>query len=265
MDPDWRRAPLSLSFAATDDLSGVAYTEYDLDGSGYVRGLGLTVADDGIHSLVYRSVDVAGHVEEPRRAIVRIDSTAPITTVSGVEEVHDAPVRLLLTAVDHAGVGALAATEHRVDDGPFKTGPSFLVWSAWLTPLTVSGNGHHVVYFRSRDQAGNVELWQRTSFEIDTVAPATRAGAAVAVNRGRRASFSFRVKEAGGTATASIRIYKGSALRKTIALGRVRANKTQIRSWRCTLPKGTYRWRVFATDAAGNDSVQMTWAKLTVR
>jgi hypothetical protein len=47
-------------------------------------------------------------------------------------------------------------------------------------------------------------------------------------------------------------IKKGSATKKTINLGLVTVNASASRSYKAMLPKGTYRFCVYATDQAGN-------------
>ena len=74
----WHRTAVAVSLAATDSLSGVVHTEYDLDGAGwkpYLRPI--AIGADGVHTLTYRSTDAAGNTEAVRTLVVRIDATAP--------------------------------------------------------------------------------------------------------------------------------------------------------------------------------------------
>jgi hypothetical protein len=82
--PDhWVNHDVTLGFAATPGPSGspVVFTEYSTDGVTWTKGATLSilaVADhsaDGVHSVEYRSVDAAGHVEPVRNCEVRIDTT----------------------------------------------------------------------------------------------------------------------------------------------------------------------------------------------
>ena len=80
----WRRTPVTLSFTATDAGSGVAVTDCRLDGGAWTAQTALTVpadpghADDGVHTVAYRSTDLAGNVEAARTVLVRIDTTGPV-------------------------------------------------------------------------------------------------------------------------------------------------------------------------------------------
>jgi hypothetical protein len=85
-DSRWHHKPVTLRFLATDNPggSGVAYTEYSLnDGVTWVKADSVTIAapadhsNDGIHKVVYRSVDNVGNVEARRICSVRIDTRKP--------------------------------------------------------------------------------------------------------------------------------------------------------------------------------------------
>jgi hypothetical protein len=85
-DERWHSRPVTLHFKATDNPggTGVAYTEYSLnDGAMWTKGNAVTIpapashANDGIHKVVYRSVDNAGNVEARRICVVRIDTRKP--------------------------------------------------------------------------------------------------------------------------------------------------------------------------------------------
>jgi nitrous oxidase accessory protein NosD len=78
-DTAWHQYDTTVYFAAWDKYSGVDHTEYSVDGGGsWLTGSDVTVAapsdgsGDGVFTIWYRSVDVAGNVEEPRSCIVKI-------------------------------------------------------------------------------------------------------------------------------------------------------------------------------------------------
>ncbi len=81
----WHSTPVTLDFTATDGLgSGVAYTEYSLDGgTTWTQGNSVTIAApadhsaDGPHRVLYRSVDNVGNVEPAQTCKVRIDTRSP--------------------------------------------------------------------------------------------------------------------------------------------------------------------------------------------
>ena len=70
-------ASVTLHFTASDSGSGVAYTEYSVNGSGvWTRGPAVTVAEQGVIPVLYRSVDNAGNTEATKTATVKMRGVA---------------------------------------------------------------------------------------------------------------------------------------------------------------------------------------------
>ena len=103
---------------------------------------------------------------------------------------------------------------------------------------------------------------------VDTVAPTTVAKAAKVV-KGKKATLKYQVNDAApnlGTATAVIKIKnKAGKVVKTLKPGSKAVNTLQSASFTCKLAKGTYKFYVTATDAAGNASSNTAVSKLTVK
>jgi hypothetical protein len=79
----WNRTGVQITFVATDDISGVARTEYDLDGTGTAAAGGpLPVTAEGVHGIDYYSIDRSQNVELAKHLDVRIDKTAPEAVIS---------------------------------------------------------------------------------------------------------------------------------------------------------------------------------------
>ncbi len=90
----WYQTPVTVTLSATDDFSGVGKTEYKLSvvtesvyGStlptdGFVAYTGPITLSDGIYTIAYRSVDMAGNVEADQYLQVRMDATAPIVSLN---------------------------------------------------------------------------------------------------------------------------------------------------------------------------------------
>jgi hypothetical protein len=54
-----------ITFTATDNLSGVSKTEYSQNyGATWIVGTEVTVTTSGTHTILYRSIDVAGNREQ---------------------------------------------------------------------------------------------------------------------------------------------------------------------------------------------------------
>jgi len=75
---DWINNAATVTLTADDALSGVAVTYYTLDGGAQQPyNTGITIGTEGIHTLRYWSVDVAGNAEPQKMTQVKIDHTAP--------------------------------------------------------------------------------------------------------------------------------------------------------------------------------------------
>jgi len=136
--------PVQVMLAADDDDgSGVALTEYDLDGSGWQTYTApFTVSADGEHTVQYRSTDVAGNVEAAKSVSFRIDSTPPVVTYTGNAGSYtvDQTVVIHCTATDPSPGSGVASTTCEDVNAPAYTFP--------LGPTTLSAT--------ATDAAGNV-------------------------------------------------------------------------------------------------------------
>ena len=87
--------------------------------------------------------------------------------------------------------------------------------------------------------------------------------------KGRKATLKYQVNDAApnlGTATAVIKIKnRAGKVVKTIKPGAKAVNVLQKATFTCKLAKGTYKFSVTATDAAGNKASNTAVNKLTVR
>ena len=100
----------------------------------------------------------------------------------------------------------------------------------------------------------------------DTKAPTTVAYPA-SVKHGKRVNLRYKVKDPApscGRATVTIKIFKAGKLKKKLALGSHVSNVLHGFRWKCTLAKGRYTIKVYATDAAGNRQSKVGSARLTV-
>ena len=242
----------SVELTATDDSSGVAGIEYDLDGAGWTPYTApLTVETLGDHTVRYRATDAAGNVSEPGSTSFTIaegsgeDTTPPAVTamVHGTTNADGAYVgqaEVMLTSTD-TGSG-VASTEYALDGG---------AWTAYGDPFVVDTAGDHTVAYRATDEAGNVSEPQETTFTVvpgagdDTDAPAVTAG----ITGDQAADWSYRGK-ATVTLTATD---EGSGVAKV-------EYSVDDRAWTgYTSPVvvdsvGGHTVRYRATDAAGNVS-----------
>jgi hypothetical protein len=100
----WSRGGVRLTFHATDEGSGVAFTEAALDETALapLPGLPATldVTGQGEHTVLYRSTDKDGNVEVTRTCTVRIDGERPATSARAARVRRGARVKLRYQVAD---------------------------------------------------------------------------------------------------------------------------------------------------------------------
>ncbi|MCJ8012665.1 discoidin domain-containing protein [Paenibacillus sp. KQZ6P-2] len=77
----WVNEDVTILLDATDSGTGVASTHYIVNDGTEQTGNSVVLSEEGIHTLVYWSVDKAGNVEERHTVTVKIDKTAPTLTI----------------------------------------------------------------------------------------------------------------------------------------------------------------------------------------
>ena len=73
----WSNKDVTVTFAASDNGSGVAGTYYTVDSGAEQQGTSVAITAEGNHTISYWSVDKVGNIESPHTAVVQIDKTAP--------------------------------------------------------------------------------------------------------------------------------------------------------------------------------------------
>ncbi len=156
----WSPGPVTVPFTATDELSGVASTRYRVNGGAETVGSSVTVASEGVTDVEYWSVDECGNAEQPHLVQVRIDKTAPATTITGVPSaVATAEVGVTLAADDAAS--GVRTTYYRLDGGTTK------VYVAGQSRILVAKEGTTTVEYWSVDGVGNTEAVTSALVRID--------------------------------------------------------------------------------------------------
>ena len=96
----WMSGPVTIKLAASDGAgSGVASTEYRLDGGPWTTGDAVRVAGQGAHTLLYRSIDRLGNVEHVNTRTFSIDSKPPVTEALNAVTIprgKHAPIRFVV-------------------------------------------------------------------------------------------------------------------------------------------------------------------------
>jgi hypothetical protein len=198
---------------------------------------------------------------------VTTDLTPPTTAVSGAGTAwHNKPVTLRFVATDNPGGTGVAYTEYSLDDGVTWTKGSSVTIPA---PTDHTNDGIHSVLYRSADNAGNLEKARSCTVRIDTRRPTPIANWRAGVVRGHTASLLYYISDhrpGPSTAAVTIRVRTsaGRLVRKLLASG-VPVDERLVARFVCLLPRGDYRFLVYATDAAGNRQSRVAANELVVR
>lgn len=162
---DWYQGNVTVTFNATDALSGVNATWYLLNETWHLYNDSFVVSQEGRTTITYHSIDNATNREDNNTLLVKIDNTPPVTNVTlegdlGIQGWYRGPVTATLTANDTlSGVDLIY---YKVNDGD---------WDEYDDGVTVSSNGNNTLYFYAVDNVSNEEEIQNITFRIDTQAP----------------------------------------------------------------------------------------------
>jgi C1A family cysteine protease len=175
-DAAWHNAPVTLAFASTDpgsgagSGSGVAYTEFDVNGQGWQQGNAVTIqapadhSTDGVYTVLYRSIDNAGNVEPFHTCKARIDTLGPRCTAANVSVKRNHTCKLLFTVADNVSpqvtctvviTGKSGAVKKRWSWGYAKVTPKGYWWSTGYKCTLAKGTYSIRVY--GNDLARNTQ------------------------------------------------------------------------------------------------------------
>jgi len=148
----WYISSVTITLTATDDVSGVDYTEYNLDSTGWTLYTSpFTVSEDMTHIIQYYSVDTLGNTETMKSTDLKIDQEPPMTThvISGDIGKNDwyrNIDNIIFAAIDNTS--EVAHTYYKFDSG---------VWTEYTTPFIITTDGVCTFEYYSIDNAGNQE------------------------------------------------------------------------------------------------------------
>jgi hypothetical protein len=225
------------------------------------------VSGNGSHTIVFRSSDAIGNTEPDQTATVKIESSVPVTTDDSdpgyVWFNHDVTVHFTATDAD-SGVDY---TEYSLDGTTWVQATEVTILSDSLAHTT---DGEHVILYRSADKLGHLESVKSCTVRIDTQGPATKALARASVRKGHTATLKYRVDEqpfpSGATATVTIKIKnRAGKIVKTLNPGIQTVNTDLKARFKCKLKVGSYRFWIYAVDAAGNPQATIGKGYLKVR
>ena len=181
----WYTEPVEVTLDAADETggSGLQRIQYRLNGgvAQDYAGAPIEIDDDGAFTFEYRAIDKAGNAEGFKAVPIKVDQTAPDTSVNvepsaprGPTLWDDRPATVTISARDGDGSG-IALTEIHLGDGN---------WQPYAAPINLGTDGRYELHVRSSDVAGNDEAEQVVSVGIDQTAPTSTAQLTSAEPRG---------------------------------------------------------------------------------
>lgn len=170
----WSNQPVEIGLHARDNWggSGVASISYSATGAGAMDQESVTGAQaqfeitaQGVTNVIYSATDYANNVSTPHTAVVKIDTTPPVVTVSAnpavLEPQEGMPAAVTISGTitdDLSGVAAAAYSVSGFDGQRLSAGPIRLrrdgSYSVTI-PLPVQGQRELTVEVVATDAAGN--------------------------------------------------------------------------------------------------------------
>lgn len=176
----WYVHPVTLTLSAADSMSGVAKTEYSLDGGDTWQSYStpVTLSQEGKYTVSYRSTDNAGNIEQPKTISFNLDTIAPTITVTGLVygtfSDADSIVPVITVNDGLSGVDA-SKTTMTLDTYGLQQGKSI--------PLYTLPLGSHALIVTASDLAGNASS-QTVLFQTTTSVDALKALVTYFANNG---------------------------------------------------------------------------------
>ncbi len=194
---------VSLNVTLADNFKGEKYTIHvtrkDANGStaydaDYDTGkwastsktIPLTFTEEGDYEITVSATDKAGNVATTQTTSFRIDKTAPVLSITGVEDSQTESCTATLTMTEAFGFtygttslssDSITATITKKVDGSSETtiatlnASNFTGSSPYTTTYTFSEDGEYTITFSATDLAGNTATTVSKTFIVDKTAP----------------------------------------------------------------------------------------------
>ncbi len=170
-DNVWVNSDAHIILNATDIGSGILWTKYCIDNNNAcvpnIDQKLIDVVDEGAYYIKYHSSDNAGNIENIKEIIVKLDKTAPSTSLSltgqlGRNEWYISNVNAVTTASDSlSGVADSYICSNQNNNCTPTSGNSIIITT----------EGDNFVKYYSTDNAGNVESTNTDLIKIDKTDP----------------------------------------------------------------------------------------------
>jgi hypothetical protein len=161
--------PISFSVLDKSD-EGIESAYYNIDGGTWTQYLvPFYVPSEGPHTIYYNSTDLLGGAEPTKSFDLVVDNTPPSSSViigtpnyTGADIWIAPSTTLTITSVD--SLCGLSSLEYELDGSG---------WQPYIVPITVPGEGMHILLYRGIDNLGNTEDPGSLIFGVDATAPST--------------------------------------------------------------------------------------------
>ena len=240
--------PLEMRFSTDGGATWSAWVSY-------AATTPLTLpAGDGAKTVQAQYRDAAGNVATLSATIeltsTPSDTTPPTVTASGVVDgrFYDRAVSVTLSASDNPGGSGVASVTYSLD-GIQQTA----LGASTTVSVPASPNGHHTLTYWATDEAANSCTQETLLFTIDTVGPVTCASA-TSGRVGCALSLRYEATDNLSPLVVQLRLVVLNSHGEAINTLRIASRK--VGTWYTARwtpkAKGLYRYRIYATDEAGN-------------
>ena len=246
----WSNTNVTINLSATDNLSGVAVTHYQVDGGATQTGTTAVFNTDGKHTLVFWSVDDAGNTEDktaPGNSLtIQVDETPP--TISGAASPapngnnwNNSDVTVHFTCADATSGVAFCTPDTTVSvEGAAQSVTGSATDNAGNTNLTTVGNINldKTAPTLSGDPAtaANANGWYNSDVTIHWTASDAVSGVDPST---LPPDVIFKGEGVGLNATASVKDYAGNATTATSQSVKIDRTPPLITGAPTTAPSGT--------------------------
>jgi peptidoglycan/xylan/chitin deacetylase (PgdA/CDA1 family) len=251
---------VSVSLSATDSGgSGVQKIVYTTDGSDPTTSNGTLYSGpftlNSTTTVKYRSFDNAGNAEAINAPQIKVDTTAPSTTIScnggPCSTWYTAAVSVTLNAVDDPSGSGVKQTRYTTNGSD----PTISTGTVYAGPFTVSSTT--TVKYRSFDNVNNLESVRSQLIQIDGTAPAV---ALTAPSAGATVSGSVALS---ATASDNVAVDHVDFLVDGGSVGTTAVSPYTVNWDSTTVADGVHTISARAVDSAGNAATSTVSVNVT--
>ncbi|HEX5165281.1 MAG TPA: HYR domain-containing protein [Thermomicrobiales bacterium] len=213
----WSNSPVTVTFSADDNLSGVQLTSYTVDDGPEQSGGAVTFDQSGRYSLRYWSVDNAGNREEAKQVEILIDRDAPhishtLSSEPNAYGWHTAPVTVTFTCEDTVSeIVSCSDPQTLATDGESQTVTGTAVDAAGNVAndaVSLKIDQTPPVITASRTPAANASGWNATSVTVSAECSDATSGirecpAAETIDEGANQQVTLTAIDVAGNSTSA--------------------------------------------------------------